>query len=253
LTTPAHCWELPPPDRACFTLPPGEVHVWRVPLAQPAWHVEQLAGMLAEDERQRAGRFRFEQHRQRFVVGRGALRTILGCYLDIEPEQVCFGYAARGKPHLQPEPEAGALYFNLAHSHELALCALSRDGPIGIDLEYALPLPDADQVAARFFSAAEQSAYRDLPPEQRQEAFYLCWTRKEAYIKATGEGLARSLSDFDVSLTPGEPARLLRVAGDPLEAARWSLATLWPAPSYVAALAVPGHGWRLTCWQYATA
>jgi 4'-phosphopantetheinyl transferase len=244
---PERPWLASPPDLA---LSSDEVHVWRASLGQPTSRVEQLVRTLSDDERGRAERFHSERDRTRFVVARGTLRSILGHYLGVEPGRVQFEYGPRGKPHMA-EPFANlALRFNLAHSHDWALYAFAHHREVGIDLERACPLPDAEEIATRFFSARESAAWRALSPNRRQQAFYLCWTRKEAYIKAIGDGLALPLDQFDVSLAPTEPARLLRVEGNPKEAKRWSLQTLEPAPGYVAALAVEGHGWRLVCWDY---
>jgi 4'-phosphopantetheinyl transferase len=242
-----HDWHLPPPDLA---LPSEEVHVWQASLNQPPERVRELGQTLSHDEMMRAERFRFERDRRRFIVGRGVLRAILFRYLGIEPEFVQFRYGSRGKPYLAEKVSSCGLRFSLAHSHELALYAFTRDREVGVDLEYVRPMPDAAQIAARFFSAREHAVFCALPKGQKLEAFYSCWTRKEAYLKATGEGLARPLDQFDVSLVPGDPAGLLRVQGDSQEIARWSLQALAPGTGYVAAIAVEGHGWCLACWQW---
>ena len=238
-------WRSPPPG---LTLASDEVHVWRAWLDQPAARVEKMSQALCADERQRVVQFHFERDRQRYIMGRGMLRSILGLYLRVDPGQVQFRYGPRGKPAL--DLGDNNLAFNLAHAGPLALYALTRNRAIGVDVEPVRPLPDADQVAARFFSVHETAAYLDLPPDQKQQGFFLCWTRKEAYIKALGEGLAQPLESFDVSLAPGEPARLLRVAWDPDEASRWSLISLTPSPCFVAALAVQGQDQHITCWDY---
>jgi 4'-phosphopantetheinyl transferase len=212
--------------------------------------VQQLAQTLSEEEHRKAKCFHFEQDRKRFIVGRGVLRTILGLYLGVEPSLLRFCYNSHGKPYLADRFGGGALQFNLSHSHELALYAFTRGREIGVDLEYIRYIPDAEQIAASFFSARENTVLHTLPTSQKQETFFNCWTRKEAYIKAIGNGLAQPLDKFDVSLAPGEPARLLSVDGAPEEASRWSLKALTPAPGYVAALAVEGHNWSLTYWQF---
>jgi 4'-phosphopantetheinyl transferase len=240
-------WRPPPPG---LTLAGDEIHVWRASLDQPVNRIEQLRLTLSADECQRANRFHFERDRQRFVVGRGVLRSILGLYLGVDPGQVQFCYGAQGKPTLATQPGNANLGFNLAHSGPLVLYAFTRNRPIGVDVERVRPLSDADQMAARFFSAYENAIYRELPADEKQLALYLCWTRKEAYLKALGEGLMRPLEAFDVSLVPGEPARLLRVAWDPDEVSRWSLVSLEPLPGVVAALAVQGHGQQITCWDH---
>jgi 4'-phosphopantetheinyl transferase len=212
--------------------------------------VRELAQTLSYDEMVRAEHFRFERDRRRFIVGRGVLREILGCYLGFDPQQVRFRYDSRGKPYLVERLDKYGLRFNLAHSHKLALYAFTCGREIGVDLEYIRPMPDAEQIAARFFSTFEYTALRMLPENRKMEAFFNCWTRKEAYIKAIGDGPARHLDQFEVSLILGEPAQLLSVEGDPEEAARWSLKALAPGTGYVAAVAVEGHNWRLTCWQW---
>ena len=227
-----------------------EVHVWRASLGRPTLRVQQLLRTLSDDERRRAERFQLEHDREHFVVARGTLRSILGRYLGAEPSRVQFEYGPHGKPRLAEPFVSQAVRFNLAHSHNWALYAFAHQRDVGIDLERVCPLPDAEEIATRFFSAHESAAWGALSRNRKQEAFYLCWTRKEAYIKAIGDGLARPLDQFDVSLVPAEPARLLHVEGDPKEARRWSLQTLKPVPGYVAALAAEGHGWRLVCWDY---
>jgi len=142
------------------------------------------------------------------------------------------------------------LYFNLAHAAGLALYAVINDREIGVDLERVHPVTEMDQIAERFFSAQESAALRALPPDQRQEAFFNCWTRKEAYLKASGEGLAQPLDQFSVSLRPGEPAKLVSIAGDFQEASRWFIQAFSPADGYVAAVAVQGQGWHLKYWDY---
>ncbi len=235
-------------------LPPladGEVHVWRVPLDQPADHLEVLRRTLAADERQRAERFHFEKDRRHFVAGRGLLRTILGHYLGRDPGSLQFAYNPQGKPMLVGE--GGSLCFNLAHSHGLALFAVSRGRELGVDLERIRPEFAGEQVARRFFSPREVAALRSLGGERRHEAFFVCWTRKEAYLKATGKGLSLPLDCFDVSLLPGEPAALLATRHDPSEVGRWSLRALSPALGYAGALVVEGSGWRLRCGSFAGA
>ncbi len=239
-------WGLPPAD---LELSSNDVHVWRASLKQPAAKAQQLFQTLSEDERIRADRFYFERDRKHFIVGRGLLRTILGRYLAIEPKQLQFCYNHRGKPTVDVTETNSTLQFNLSHSHELVLYAVTCDRLIGIDLEYMRPTSDVEKLAERFFSPHEYAVIRSLPPSQKQEAFFNGWTCKEAYLKAIGEGLAQ-LEQVEVSLVPGEPAKLLNVNQDSQAAARWSLQSLTPASDYVAALAVEGHDWHLSCWQW---
>ena len=226
----------------------SDVHVWLAPLDQI--HVTQLIQTLSEEELARADRFRFHRDRERFIACRSLLRTILSRYLCVEPCRLRICYGPYGKPYLEEEVEKDKLQFNLSHSHGFALYAFTRGRKIGVDLEYIRRMPDFGQIAARFFSQSENSALNALPESQRQEAFFYCWTRKEAYIKAIGNGLMHPLNSFDVSLAPGEPARLLNVEGNPEEASRWSLKSLNPAPGYIAALAVAGHDWQLQWKQW---
>lgn len=242
---------LPPP--AQFTLKDDDVHVWRAGLEQPEGLIRQLRQTLSAEEQERADRFRFDVHRNHFIVGRGLLREIIGRYLNVEPGRLQFCYGPQGKPGILNSDGDPGLRFNLAHSGQLALCAVTRNREIGVDLEYVRPVLDMDLVAERNFSPRENAVLQALPASERQLAFFNCWTRKEAYIKAIGEGLSRPLDQFDVSLAPGEPARLLWVAGNPQEASCWSLRELAVAAGYVAALAVEGQDWSLTCRQWQAA
>jgi 4'-phosphopantetheinyl transferase len=244
-------WGEPPADLA---LAPGEVHVWCAALDRPAGEVRALARLLSTDERDRAERFHFERDRARFVAGRATLRLILAGYTHAGPEGLVLRQGRQGKPALVGEPgalaEAGALHFNVSHSEGVALYAFALGRQVGVDVEHVRPVDDAEQIAARFFSPAECAALAMLPPDARLQAFFTCWTRKEAYVKAIGEGLSRPLEGFAVSLAPGEAAALLHVEGDPDEARRWRLEALAPAQDYVGALAAEGHGWRLACWRF---
>jgi 4'-phosphopantetheinyl transferase len=236
-------------------LPAGEIHVWWVPLDPPAARVEELGRPLAADEWQRANRFRFDQHRRQYVVGRGALRTLLAAYLGTRPEQVRFSYGPRGKPFLAPPLDASRIFFNLSNSSERALVGFARGIEIGVDLEYMKPMPDLEQIAERFFSVPEREVLRRLAAAQKPEGFFNCWTRKEAYLKAVGEGLAVPLDSFDVTLAPGEPARMLALEGDAERGARWSYHHLRPAADYIGAIAVEGpapdgNEWRVCTWGF---
>jgi 4'-phosphopantetheinyl transferase len=238
---------LPPP--ADLNLSSNEVHVWRACLNLPASHIHRLRHTLAADELARAERFHFEKDRQHFIAGRGLLRVILSRYLEAEPGQLRFRYSDYGKPALMLSPGQVPLNFNLSHSNGLALYAVTQGREVGIDLEKVRSDLEYEEIAERFFSPQENAVLRRLPAEVKPRAFFNCWTRKEAYIKARGEGLSLPLDQFDVSLAPGEPARLLHVRGNSQEVGHWSLQALTPAPDYVAALAVEGSDWRLKCWQ----
>lgn len=239
---------LPPP--ANWTLGQTDVHVWLVSLDQPATRLQQLTFTLSNDERKRADSFYFERDKQHFIASRGILRTILSSYLGITPHHIEFCYGPQGKPSLTPLSGWDKLRFNVSHSHGLALYAITREREIGVDLEYIRPIFHAQQIAERFFSDREQAVLRTLPERAKQQAFFTCWTRKEAYIKATGAGLAMPLDQFDVSLAPWEPPELLNIHGNLQEAARWSVRELIPAFGYVAALVVEGCHWTLMCWEW---
>lgn len=235
-----------PPDQ--LTLGARDVHVWRVSLDQETAIVEQLRQILSPDEHARANRFHFERHRQHFIVARGYLRRIVSGYLEIPPAEIQFSYGAQGKPQLATSSaQRQPFNFNLAHSGSLALYAFTRVGEIGVDLERIRPELTSEDIAERFFSASEVARLNELSAELRHEAFFNCWTRKEAFIKALGTGLSLSLDQFDVTLAPTEPAALLRTRWDESEAARWSLKTIDVGSGYVAAVAVAGRDWHLTC------
>ncbi|MBC6429630.1 4'-phosphopantetheinyl transferase superfamily protein [Nostoc sp. HG1] len=234
-----HLW-LPAPIN--LTLLPDEIHVWRIELDQPETRLQHLRETLSSDEIARAERFYFQEHRQRFIAGRGILRTILGRYLGIQPLQVQFNYQHRGKPVLADTFADTGLAFNLSHSQGLGLCAVNSTRQIGVDLEYIRSMSDLEALAKRFFLPREYEMLRSLSPNQQQEVFFRYWTCKEAYLKATGDGLSQ-LEQVEVSLTPTEPARL-QITED------WSLFELVPANNYVAAVAVANFSWHLKCWQY---
>ena len=227
-------------------LEPGELHVWAVPLEAAPERLAALAARLSPEELARAARFKFEVHRNRYIAGRGALREILGIHLATPPAALGFTYTTQGKPALAGDP---ALHFNLAHSDGLALAAVTRAGPVGVDVERIRPVKDAADLVARFFSPRENEMFQQLPPAERPAAFFNLWTRKEALLKATGEGIAGGLNRVEVSFLPGEPARLLALAGDGAAVAEWSLAALSPAPGFVGAVAVRSREVSLRCFR----
>jgi 4'-phosphopantetheinyl transferase len=218
------------------------VHIWAFGLDLALGRLEVLQGWLSSDERLRAARLRFSRERDRFVAARGQLREILARYLQTTPDAVDFAYGPQGKPRLAGHD---ALRFNVSHSEGQALLAVARGQEVGIDLERIRPDVDCERIAIDFFSAAEGAALMAMPVAARPGAFFACWTRKEAFIKAMGGGLAVPLADFDVSLDPDGPARLLRTAWDPQETARWSLRELEGPPGFAAAIAVQGGPPRL--------
>lgn len=229
-----------------------EVHSWCVSLDVPPDTSADLYATLTDDERNRSARFRFQRDRRRFVVAHGALRDLLGRYLGTHPGQIRFVYNEFGKPELSPE-FGSRLKFNLSHSGGLALIAIAADADVGVDLEYIRAQPDYADIARRFFSAAEVDQLNTLPSHVQARAFFSCWTKKEAYVKACGEGLAIPLTSFSVPLAADPaptPARLGGASNDTAPSRRWSLYTLQPAPGYIGALVVEGSGWRLRRWHW---
>jgi 4'-phosphopantetheinyl transferase len=221
-----------------LALPAGTIRCWRVDLRQPESVVAALATVLSADEAARAARFVFPRDRRRFVVTRASLRVLLGRCRGVSPAAIRFSYGPNGKPALATDRAAPPVHFSVSHSEDLALVGLFAAGPVGIDVEALRSLPDLGDIARRFFAPAEAQAIAALPAAQHPLAFFLCWTRKEAFSKAQGHGLSVPLDRYRVSCRPGEPARLLDVDGSPSEAARWSVFDLRPAPGFVGAMAV---------------
>lgn len=215
----------------------GEVHVWRIPLDPPRAGASSLLPCLSDDERGRAAAFHFEADRDRYVVAHAALRTLLSRYLDRPALPDAFRLDLHGKPSLASDP---MLRFNLAHSRDLALVALSTGPEIGIDLEAIDSRVEIGAVAQRFFSPVECRRLQALPVGLRLDAFFHVWSQKEAYLKGRGDGVGLGLDHFDVQADPGEPAALLADRRDPDAPRRWSLHTIDPGAGFRGALAVEG-------------
>ena len=228
----------------------GEVHLWRASLVQTPDALRELHSTLAPDESAKAARYHFRRDRDHYIAARGVLRRLLGLYLARSPQSLRFSYGAYGKPSLEGASGAEDLRFNLSHAHELALYAFTRGREIGVDIEHMRADLAGEDIAAHFFSTREVSMLRALPAEARTHAFFNCWTRKEAYIKARGEGLSHPLDQFDVSLIPGEPAALLGTRGDPQELSRWSMRALDVGEDYAAAVVVQGTDYAMSLRQW---
>lgn len=198
-------WSFPPAD---LNLNGDEVHVWRAPLDIGATPLSRFELSLAPDERTRAARFVHVRDRDHFIVARGILRELLGRYLNRSPDEVPLRYGAYGKPELSTDKFSGSIRFNLSHSNGLAVYAFASRREVGIDLELVRPAFAVSEIASRFFSDQEILELQKLPLEMQAEGFFLCWTRKEAYVKARGQGLQIPLENFSVTLTPKEPAEL---------------------------------------------
>ncbi|HEU4322673.1 MAG TPA: 4'-phosphopantetheinyl transferase superfamily protein [Roseiflexaceae bacterium] len=228
------------PAPAELALPAGVVHLWRLSAVQPPARIAALRALLSPDEVARADRFYFQRDRDRYTLARGVLRQLLGRYLGARPERLRFGANAYGKPTLD-DPPGAPIRFNLSHSGTLILYGFTGGPELGVDVEQIRPEIDLLALAKHSFSAPEQATLRALPPEQHADAFFNCWSRKESYIKARGEGLSRPLDMFDVTLAPDEPARLLATRDEPDAVTQWSLYAFPIADGYKAALTVQGQ------------
>jgi 4'-phosphopantetheinyl transferase len=227
----------------CKVLPdllPDDVHIWAANLQRPSAQVEAMRLLLSQDERERADKFHVDKNRAAYMCGRGLLRILAGHYTKLRPDEIVFQYGEKGKPELADCP----LKFNVSHTHGLALLALTWGREIGVDVEKIRPLSDAGRLAKRSFSDEEYQVWTVVAEPQKMQAFFNCWTRKEAFIKAIGEGLSCPLNSFSVTLRPDEPAQLLHVGGSQMEAARWQLQSLAPAPDFVGAVLVEGNDWN---------
>ena len=218
------------------------VELWLWPLTAASGAEDEHWRLLSEEERARADRFVFAQHKRRFIHGRGRLRQILAGYLGVAPETLAFDASAYGKPTLTVAP---ALHFNLSHSEDLAALGVSADAELGVDIEWIRPLKE--DIANRYFAPRECDALQALPAARQPRAFFECWTRKEAYIKASGEGLSLPLDSFEVAFGPGEEARFLRIDAPASQApADWRLHSFEPAPGCVGAIAAKTGGGELS-------
>jgi 4'-phosphopantetheinyl transferase len=232
-----------------------EIHVWHAQLDElplvPKLSLGTigLAALLNDEERGRASRFRFERDRIHFGLARGILRSLLSDYCSMPPNEIAMRYSPSGKPALA-NPQHQDLQFNLSHSHGLAVFAFARGRRVGIDVELTRKMKDEDKIVQRFFSPEEIAAYQALSAEARQRGFFNCWARKEAFVKALGEGLSHPLAAFTVSLTPGEPGRLLSIGGDMAAATGWTLYDLAIDPGYVCALVAEGGLLRVSCKRW---
>lgn len=226
----------PPSAPAPFANDEIEVVVTRLDVGREA--VRASAALLSDAERLRASRFRFARDRRRFSVARAQLRELLSARLGIRPQSVDLVYGTHGKPALAPRCATSNLRFNVSHADDVAVYAFTRGREIGIDIESVCVIRDADDIAARFFSRRESEAYLALDPRDRPLGFFNCWTRKEAFIKALGGGLSHPLDRFDVSLAPGEPAKILRVESTPGARCGWTLHSFSPGAGLIGAIVV---------------
>lgn len=228
----------------------SEVDLWQIQLANQEWGLQYLRGLLSQDEMQRADRFHFEKHRNRFIVARAAMRMILAAYVGRTPQELVFFYGAKGKPELSPPQNSLKVQFNVSHSEDLALLAVTLEHRVGVDIEFIKDDFATDEIATRFFSEIETRILRTLPPTERTKAFYNCWTRKEAYIKALGEGLSLPLKSFSVTFGPNTVPALSWVDLAPEEISRWQMHDIAAPQGYAAALVIEGQGHYLRQWPW---
>lgn len=225
------------------------VHVWRIALTQPTAVVNELEALLAAGERARAGQFHFLRDRRAFTVAKGAARQILAHYLGTDPRSLIFDKGHFGKPFLSSRE----LRFNLSHSGEFALLAVAAEREVGVDVEEIRDMEDAAMIAERFFSPGENRKLRAvLGSAIGGLAFFNCWTRKEAFIKAIGEGLSHPLNTFEVTFLPNETVELRL---DETKSYRWVLSALHISDRYSGALVVERPGAEdavpeVVCWQW---
>ena len=230
-------WQAPPKD---YGIRGNEAHVWLVSLSLPASSVEKYWSVLSCDEQNRAKWYHFVKDRDRFIVAHGVLRTVLGRYVMIGSKDLNFTQNAFGKLYLTNETGGDFLSFNLSHSRDLALIAIASKREVGVDIEWLRDDFATEQIAARFFSQRENEELFSLEKS----------LQKKAYIKARGEGLSIPLHQFDVSLTPGKPAKLVCSRERAAEVAQWSMHDLDSIDQYAAAVVIEGHGCKIKCWQW---
>ncbi len=222
------------PEQPAYDLKDRRVEVWRLANNVVSGYFARLKALLSPFERERATRFRFEEDQQAFVTTRACLRLLLARYTETSPLQVQFQYGIKGKPSLLSDPE---FRFNVSHTEDVTVLAFTLGCELGVDVEHIHPMENLLDIAGHFFSAPEANELKTMPKAEQIRAFFLCWTRKEAYIKATGDGLSSSLSDFRVSLSPHEPARFLEFKNEPSSHQSWKLHNLDVGPNHAAAIA----------------
>jgi 4'-phosphopantetheinyl transferase len=239
-------WPLP---RSDLSLSGNEVHVWCACLNQPDTCAGHMAQTLSADELERAERFHFLQHRDQFIVAHGLLRKLLADYTHIESDRITFEYGKNGKPFLSKNSGGDKIRFNISHSNEYALFAFVFDRDIGVDLEYIKALKDMDEVAEQVFSAKEIAVLRSLPEADKKACFFKFWTRKEAYLKATGEGFSADLDAIDVSSCSDNSSVFVDSEKNVAEKTHWTIQDLRPSLGYAAAFVVEGDSAMHYCWR----
>ena len=223
-----------------------EVHLWLIELSIAAESTRAMEAWLSDEQRERSTRFRFPVHRRRFTASWAATRRLLGAYSNRSPRDLQFVTGAKGKPHLEASP----LHFNLTHSHDVALLAVSEAAPVGVDVERKRPMESADSIVRRYFSPGERDEYLRLPESERPDAFFRCWTRKEAVVKAEGRGMFASLGTLEVSLRPDQSAQVQAIDGSARDAAEWTVVDVEPARGFQGALATTAKQPEISAWRF---
>jgi 4'-phosphopantetheinyl transferase len=224
-----------------------EAHIWRAHLDFDEFFQNSFLELLSPDEKNRAKKFRFAKDSQNFIVARGILRLLIGKYLGISPAEISFQYSEFGKPSIANN---NSLRFNISHSQNIALFAFTKKFNIGIDVEFVNPNIEVKEIATSFFSTNEIKNLLALPEKQQTIGFFYCWTRKEAFIKAVGEGLSFPLDKFEVSLEPNKPAKLLATDWQSKDVSKWSIYSLSPEANFVGSLVIEGLVEKVKCWSW---
>lgn len=233
-------------DRTLLTLQANDLDIWAFSQRQASSVSLKLHSILAEDELRRAEKYYTSELQNQYIVRRGILRTILSYYLDCFASEIEFCYSEWGKPQL----DGSLIHFNLSHSHDSVVVSVSTERLLGIDIEFNAPIPDMKRVAEHHFSPYEQKTLFALDESEQMTAFYRCWTRKEAFIKADGRGLGIDLDSFDVTLAPNYPPKLLRIEDNHTLATQWTMQNLpLDGKNYLGAVLVFGAIHRQRYWQ----
>ena len=224
-----------------------DAHIWRADLEVDEGIQSSFLKLLTPDEKNRAQKFHFAKDKRNFIAARGILRFLIGKYLEMNPAEISFQYSQFGKPSIASN---NSLKFNISHSQNIALFAFTKKLNIGIDVEFVNPKIEAKDIAANFFSTNEVLNLLALPEELQTLGFFNCWTRKEAFIKAVGEGLSFPLDKFEVSLDPDKPAKLLATHWEPKAVSKWSMYSMLPETNFVGCLAIEGQVDQVNFWNW---
>lgn len=230
-------------------LTPGQVHLWAAALHEFLDQVPKLELVLSHDELARAGKFHFVEDCNRYMIRHALLRLILSPYLEQRPSTIEFQHGAYGKPEVRRRSAARPVFFNTSHSSEIAVYAITLDCPVGVDVERTRQIPEIEDIASRFFLPRETRTLLALPASSRLQAFYSCWTRKEAFLKATGEGIAENLEKVEVTLAPEDQPEVVSLTGDPRARERWQLRPFSPAAGYLGCLAYRNETLAFSQWR----